>query len=112
MWIFQKFNTYIAKHFLNENIIICCIFNCQLGNNTDKSNIEPKGRIDYVLIIESFLNTLSDIKARKIPRTHSNGCRKSDHRFLKFWFDIDKTKKGPGYLKLDISYFEKMKDTK
>ena len=30
----------------------------------------------------------------------------SDHRFLKFWFDIDKTKRGPGYWKLNISYLE------
>ena len=30
----------------------------------------------------------------------------SDHRFLKFWFDIDNTKRGPGYWKLNISYIE------
>ena len=30
----------------------------------------------------------------------------SNHRFLKFWFDIDKTKRGPGYCKLNISYLE------
>ena len=29
-----------------------------------------------------------------------------DHRFLKFWFNIDDTKRGPGYWKLNISYFE------
>lgn len=30
----------------------------------------------------------------------------SDHRFLKFFYDIDKTKRGPGYWKLNVSYLE------
>ena len=42
---------------------------------------EPKSRVDYVFINESFFYSISDIKARKIPGTHSNGCRMSDHRF-------------------------------
>ena len=34
---FKKLKTYIAKHCINENIILCGDFNCQLSNNTDKS---------------------------------------------------------------------------
>ena len=46
--------------------------------------------------VNRFFYSISDIKARKIPGTHSNGCRMSAHRFLKFWFNIDKTQSGPG----------------
>ena len=57
--------------------------------------MSQNGIIDC-FINESFFHTISDIKARKIPGTHSNGWRMSAHRFLKFWFNIDKTKRGPG----------------
>lgn len=30
----------------------------------------------------------------------------NDHRFLKLLYDIDKTKRGPGYWKLNVSYLE------
>ena len=63
-------------------------------------------RIDYVFINEPFFYSILDIKARNITGTHSNGCRMSDHRFLKSWFNIDKTKRGPGSWKLNISYLE------
>lgn len=30
----------------------------------------------------------------------------NDHRFLKLLYDIDKTKRGPEYWKLNVSYLE------
>ena len=56
---------------------------------------EPESRIDYVFFNESLVYTISYIKARIIPGTHSKGCRMSDHIFLKFWINYDKTKRSP-----------------
>lgn len=41
-----------------------------------------KSRIDYVFINTSFHYELKSIKVGKIPETHSNGNRMSDHRFF------------------------------
>lgn len=67
---------------------------------------DPKSRIDQVFINTSFHYKLTSIKNGKIPGTHSNGSRMSDPRFLKNFYDIDKTKRRPGYWKLNVSYFE------
>lgn len=67
---------------------------------------DPKSRIDNVFINTSFHYELTRVKVGKIPGTHSNGNRMRDHRFLKFLYDIDKTKRGPGCWKLNASYLE------
>lgn len=68
---------------------------------------DPKSRIDYIFINNnSFYYIPKDFKVGKIPGTHSNGTRMTDHRFLKLYYDIDKTKKEPGYWKLNVSYLE------
>lgn len=68
---------------------------------------DSKSRIDYVFINTSFHYELRSIKVGKIPGTHSNGNRVSDHRFLKFLCGIDKTKREPGYWKLNVSLSRK-----
>ena len=82
---------------------------CRLGYTWCDAKNDPKSRIDYVFINNSFCYTLDDIIIRKIPGTHSNGSRMTDHRYLKFIFAIDKTKRGPGYWKLNVTYLENEK---
>ena len=65
----------------------------------DAANI-PKSRIDYIFLSNNFVYDVKQIIVRKIPGTHSNGCRLSDHRALK------KNQKGTGYWKLNTSYLE------
>ena len=43
----KKLKTYIAKHFINEKVILYVDFHCQLGNNTDKSVSSLKDLIRY-----------------------------------------------------------------
>lgn len=61
--------------------------------------------ITYLLITFYYIPT--DFKVGKIPGTHSYGTRMTNHRFLKLYHDIDKTKKGPGYWTLNVSFLEK-----
>ena len=63
------------------------------GHTWCDANDEPKSRIDYVFINISLCS--AKLVVRKIPGTHSNGSRMSDHRFLNFTFNISKTNKGP-----------------
>ena len=71
----------------------------------DAANI-PKSRIDYIFLSENFVYGVKQIIVRKIPGTHSNGCRLSDHRALKCTFYLSKNEKGTGYWKLNTSYLE------
>ena len=43
---------------------------------------------------------------RKIPGTHSNVTRMSDHQAIIFTLDIHETTRGPGYWKLNISHLQ------
>ena len=126
-WTF--FKNSVSLHCLNDNIVLCGDFNCQLNDGKDKSvqilkkkidklrltdfwkkycsnfngltwcdaENNPKSRIDCILINENFCHQLSGLCIRKIPGTHSKGCRMSDHRFLKFQCQISNDKRGPGY---------------
>ena len=117
---FKNLQCFITKHCLNDNILICGDFNCQLNDEKDKSvhilkkmidklrltdlrkknysNLNgltwcdaennPKSRIDYILINENFCHKFSGLCIRKIPGTHSKGCRMSDHKFFKFQCQI------------------------
>ena len=71
-----------------------------MGYTWCDANDEPKSRIDYVSINKTFHYEVRNIVVRKIPGTHSNGSRMSDHRFLNFTFNISKTNKGLGYWNL------------
>ena len=66
----------------------------------------PKSRIDYVFLTENFIYNLDKIIIRRIAGTHSNGCRLSDHRALKFSFKLCENKRGSGYWKLNTSFLE------
>ena len=44
----------------------------------------PKSRIDLVLTSYDLLDNFKSLSVRKIPGTHNNGIRLSDHRVLKF----------------------------
>ena len=79
------------------------------GYTSCDANDEPKSRIDYVLINTKFYYIVRNIVVRKIPRTHSNGFRMSDHRFINFTLNTSQTYKGPGYLRLNTSYLDDSK---
>ena len=64
-----------------------------MGYTWCDANDEPKSRIDYVFINKTFHYVVRNIVVMKIPGTHSNGSRMSDHRFLNFTFST--TNKGP-----------------
>ena len=71
------------------------------GNDIPKSRI-----IDCVFLTENFIYNLDKIIIRRIPGTHSNGYRLSDHGALKFSFKLCDNKRGSGYWKLNTSFFE------
>ena len=71
----------------------------------DASNT-PKSRIDFVFISKDFVYDIDKILIRRIPGTHSNGTRMSDHRLLKFILKISENTRGPGYWKLNVSHIE------
>lgn len=66
----------------------------------------PSSRIDYVFISKNFVFDFENIIIRRIPGTHSSGKRMSDHRVLKFCFNISCNKRGSGYWKLNSTYLE------
>ena len=55
---------------------------------------------------KNFVFDFENIIVRRIPGTHSNGKRMSDHRVLKFRFNISCNKRGSGYWKLNSTYLE------
>ena len=71
----------------------------------DASNT-PKSRIDFVFISKYFTYDIGNIIVRRIPGTHSNGSRMSDHRLLKVFIKISENNRGPGYWKLNVSYLD------
>ena len=68
----------------------------------DASDI-PKSRIDYIFISKLFMYDVRSIIIRRIPGTHSNGTRMSDHRCLSLRILLNKNERGPGYWKLNVS---------
>ena len=73
----------------------------------DADNV-PKRRIDYVFLSRNFIYDVKQIIVRKIPGTHANGCRLSDHRALKCTFYLSTNQKGSGYWKLNTSYLDNL----
>ena len=71
----------------------------------DGENV-PKSRIDYMFLSKDFIYDVKQIIVRKIPGTHSNGSRMSDHRALKCTFYLSHNEKGSGYWKLNTSYLD------
>ena len=74
----------------------------------DASNT-PKSRIDFIFISKYFIYDIGNISyiiVRRIPGTHSNGSRMSDHRLLKLFIKISENNRGPGYWKLNVSYLD------
>lgn len=65
-----------------------------------------KSRIDYVFINTSFHYEVTSIKVWKVLLTYSNRSRMSNHGFLKFNHDMDKTKGWLGYWKFNVFYLE------
>lgn len=63
----------------------------------------PRSRIDFVFVNNDLLNQFRNILIRKIPGTHSNGTRMSDHRALKFELNIYNNQRGKGYWKMNVS---------
>lgn len=68
----------------------------------DANNI-PKSRIDYIFISTSLLIKIKQIIISRIPGTHNNGTRMSDHRAIKFNLSVYDNERGKGYWKLNTS---------
>ena len=66
----------------------------------------PKSRIDFIFASENLLTKFKQIILRKIPGTHKNGTRMSDHRGIKFNLVIYENERGNGYWKLNTSLLE------
>ena len=69
-------------------------------------NDKPKSRTDYVFLSNNFVYEMDKIIIRRIPGTHSNGSRLSDHRALRFSFKLCNNKIGSGYWKLNTSFLQ------
>lgn len=54
----------------------------------------PRSRIDFVFVNNDLLNQFRNILIRKIPGTHNNGTRMSDHRALKYELNTYNNKGG------------------
>ena len=94
-----------------KNIDLIDVWSEKHGNMTgytwcDGENV-PKSRIDYMFLSKDFIYDVKQIIVRKIPGTHSNGSRMSDHRALKCTFYLSHNEKGSGYWKLNTSYLVK-----
>ena len=70
------------------------------------ANDLPTSRIDYVYLSNDSMYKLEKILVRRVPGTHSNGIRMTDHRLLKFCLIINDSKRGPGYWKLNVSHLD------
>ena len=71
----------------------------------DASNT-PKSRIDFVFISKNLLNKSKSPTLQKIPGTHSNGTRMSDHKAIRFNMNMNDNTRGTGYWKLNISHLQ------
>lgn len=78
----------------------------KIGNIWCDVKNDFKSWIDYIFINNLFYYILIDFKVGKILGIYLNGIWMIDYRFLKFYYDIDKIKKGFGYWKLNVFYFE------
>ena len=82
---------------ISKNLSLLDVWNEKHGNLSgftwcDANNV-PKSRIDYVFLSENFIYDVKQIIVRKIPGTHANGCRLSDHRALKCTFYLSSNQK-------------------
>ena len=76
------------------------------GNTWCDANNIPKSRIDYILISESTILKIKKISLKKIPGTHNNGTRMSDHKSFNFDLSIHEKERGKGHWKLNIKLLE------
>ena len=67
------------------------------------ANNIPASRIDYIFISKDFIYDVDKIIIRRVPGTHSNNTRMTDHRVLKFSLNMNNRKRGSGYWKLNSS---------
>jgi hypothetical protein len=79
------------KHDKHEGFTLC-----------DANDI-PKSRIDFIFTITQKLINAKQISIRKIPGTHNNGTRMTDHRALKLDISLHDNERGRGYWKLNTS---------
>ena len=70
------------------------------------ANDIPTSRIDYMFLSNEFMYKMDKILIRRVPGTHSNGTRMTDHRLLKLYIVVSEDKRGPGYWKLNVSYLD------
>ena len=70
------------------------------------ANDIPTSRIDYMFLSNEFMYKMDKILIRRVPGTHSNGTRMTDHRLLKLFIVVSEDKRGPGYWKLNVSYLD------
>ena len=70
------------------------------------ANDIPTSRIDYAFLSNDILYQLDKVLIRRVPGTHSNGVRMTDHRCLKFYIVISENKRGQGYWKLNTLHLE------
>jgi exonuclease III len=68
----------------------------------DANNV-PKSRIDFIFTNTQKLINTKQISTRKIPGTHNNGTRMTDHRALKLDISLHDKERGRGYWKLNTS---------
>ena len=67
------------------------------------ANNIPASRIDYIFISKDFIYDVEKLIIRRVPGTHSNNTRMTDHRVLKFSLNMNNRKRGSGYWKLNSS---------
>ena len=67
----------------------------------------PKSRIDFIFLSKYLYLKAKNISVRKIPGTHSNGTRMSDHKAIRFNVKLHENERGTGYWKLNTSLLEK-----
>lgn len=58
------------------------------------ANNTPRSRIDFVFMSENLSLKTNNLALQKIPGTHSNGNRMSDHKSIQFDLNIFDNKKG------------------
>ena len=59
-----------------------------------------------MFLSNDFMYKMDKVLIRRVPGTHSNGTRMTDHRILKLFIITSEDKCGPGYWKLNVSHLE------
>ena len=75
------------------------------------ANNIPASRMDYIFISKEFVYVVDKLLIRRVPGTHANNTRMTDHGVLKLCLTLSDKKRGSGYWKLnsDISNREEYK---